>query len=111
MSAPILVVTSVDALGRPVREPKGLVVGHAVVQVDVFEEDDEDEETPPGGKRVGTYERALSRARTAALAELLADARRVGANAVVDTRLQLGEVSESSEAAVFASFTGTALVI
>ncbi|MBI5433723.1 MAG: heavy metal-binding domain-containing protein [Planctomycetes bacterium] len=109
-----MVVTSVEALGRPIREPKGLVVGHAVVMVEIpedEEEEDQDVETAPGGMRVGTYERALLRARTAALAELLADARRVGANAVVDTRLQLGEVSESSEAAVFASFTGTALVI
>lgn len=105
----MLLTTTAHVEGRPIRDIKGVVVGHAVVAVDVFE--GEDVEIAKGVKRVGAYERTFTFARNAAMAELLADAKATGASAIVDLRLRFGEVDPTSDASSFASFTGTAVVV
>ncbi|MCE9595914.1 MAG: heavy metal-binding domain-containing protein [Planctomycetes bacterium] len=105
----MLITTTSHVEGRPIQDIKGLVVGHAVVAVDIFE--GKDVEIAKGVKRVGAYERTFTFARNAAMAELLADAKSKGANAIVDLHLQFGEVDPTSDASIFASFTGTAVVV
>lgn len=109
MSAPILVVTSTQVLNRQIRDVLGLVVGHAVVTVDGDEF--ENETIAEGIEHHAAYGKAFGHARNAAMAALLADAKRLGANAIVDTRLEFKVVEPDSSTTIGVSLTGTAVAI
>ena len=109
MSAPILIATSTAALQRPVIHTLGLVVGHAVVTAD--DSEFPNVEVGEALARHTAYTLAFTHARNAAMAELLADAKRLGANAIVDTRLEFKNLEPDSAVTICVSFTGTAVTI
>src|SRR3546814_12727552 len=67
--------------GRPVREYLGIVTGEVIVGANLFR-DLFASITDIVGRRSGKYEDVLARARKEAIAEMEADAARLGGNAV-----------------------------
>jgi uncharacterized protein YbjQ (UPF0145 family) len=108
MNGPLLVTTSTHALDRRIRDVKGLVVGHAVVTAD--ESEFSNEPVVENVEHHAGYTQAFAHARNAAMAALLADARRLGANAVVDLRLDFRVVEPDTSTTICVSLTGTAVV-
>jgi uncharacterized protein YbjQ (UPF0145 family) len=78
----MLVTTTNSIEGRRIAEYKGLVAGEAILGANVFRDFFASIRDVVGG-RSGSYERVLSDARNTAVADLIANAKELGANAVI----------------------------
>ncbi len=95
--------------GHPAREYLGIVTGEVIVGANLFR-DLFASITDIVGGRSGKYEDVLSRARKEAIAEMEAEAVKLGANAVVGVDLDY-EVLGQNGSMLMVSASGTAVVI
>jgi uncharacterized protein YbjQ (UPF0145 family) len=93
--------------GRPVRDYLGVVTGEVIVGANVFKDFFAGIRDIVGG-RSGTYEKTLRDARRMALDELAAEARTLGADAVIGIDLDY-EVIGSGGSMLMVSASGTAV--
>ena len=95
--------------GHPVREYLGIVTGEVIVGANLFR-DLFASITDIVGGRSGKYEDVLARARKEAIAEMEAEATRLGGNAVVGVDLDY-EVLGQNGSMLMVSASGTAVVV
>ncbi|MGQ3100130.1 MAG: heavy metal-binding domain-containing protein [Sphingopyxis solisilvae] len=95
--------------GHPAREYLAIVTGEVIVGANLFR-DLFASITDIVGGRSGKYEDVLSRARKEAIAEMEAEAAKLGANAVVGVDLDY-EVLGQNGSMLMVSASGTAVVI
>ena len=89
----MIVTTTPSIEGHAIRDYRGIVIGEVIV-----------------GGRSGKYENVLKRARDEALAEMEAEAVKVGANAVVGVDLDY-EVVGDKGSMLMVSASGTAVIV
>ncbi|CCA94232.1 heavy metal-binding domain-containing protein [Novosphingobium sp. PP1Y] len=105
-----MIVTTTPAVeGRPVQHYLGIVTGEVIVGANIFR-DLFASITDIVGGRSGKYEQVLQRARKEALAEMEAEAAKLGGNAVVGVDLDY-EVIGQSGSMLMVSCSGTAVVV
>jgi uncharacterized protein YbjQ (UPF0145 family) len=78
----MLVTTTPTVEGKRIADYFGVVAGEAILGANVFRDFFASIRDVVGG-RSGSYERVLSEARETAIAEMVAEARKLGANAVI----------------------------
>lgn len=103
----MIVTTTPNIEGRPIRTYHGIVVGEAIMGANVVR-DFFASITDVIGGRSGAYESKLQDAREVALKEMQDRAARVGANAVVGVDLDYEVVGESM---LMVSASGTAVTL
>lgn len=103
----IIVTTTPGVEGRPVRDYLGIVTGEAIIGANLFRDFFAGIRDIVGG-RAGSYERVLKEAREDAIAELKAEAEKLGANAVVGVDLDY-EVIGDTGSMLMVSASGTAV--
>lgn len=103
-----MIISTTPALeGRPIRDYLGIVTGEVIVGANIFKDLFANIRDIVGG-RSGAYEGALRDARNAAFEELEAEARRLGADAVVGVDIDY-EVVGQSGSMLMVSVSGTAV--
>lgn len=95
--------------GQPVQRYLGIVTGEVIVGANIFR-DLFASITDIVGGRSGKYEDVLARARKEALAEMEAEAQKLGGNAVIGVDLDY-EVLGSNGSMLMVSCSGTAVVV
>jgi uncharacterized protein YbjQ (UPF0145 family) len=103
----MLMTTTPSVEGRPVRDYLGVVTGEVIVGANIFKDLFAGIRDIVGG-RSGSYESTLRDARKTALDELAAEARTLGADAVVGIDLDY-EVLGSGGSMLMVSASGTAV--
>lgn len=105
-----MIVTTTTAIeGHPVREYRGIVTGEVIVGANIFR-DLFASITDIVGGRSGKYEDVLARARKQALAEMEAEAVKLGATAVIGVDIDY-EVLGGNGSMLMVSCSGTAVVV
>lgn len=105
----MIVTTTALIEGRPVRTYHGIVTGEVIVGANMFRDLFASIRDIVGG-RSGAYEDVLARARKQALAEMEAEAEKLGGNAVIGVDLDY-EVLGSNGSMLMVSCSGTAVVV
>jgi uncharacterized protein YbjQ (UPF0145 family) len=103
----MLMTTTTAVEGRPVRDYLGVVTGEVIVGANIFKDLFAGIRDIVGG-RSGAYESTLRDARKTALDELSAEARALGADAVIGIDLDY-EVLGSGGSMLMVSASGTAV--
>lgn len=103
----MLTVTTPSVEGKTITAHYGIVSGDAIMGANLFRDFFARVRDVVGG-RAGGYEKALRDAKRIALEEMVAEAERLGANAVVGVDLDYETVGESM---LMVSATGTAVRI
>ena len=101
--------TTNNVEGRPVQEYLGIVTGEVIVGANLFR-DLFASITDIVGGRSGKYEDVLARARKEAIAEMEAEAARLGGTAVVGVDLDY-EVLGQNGSMLMVSASGTAVIV
>ncbi|MDP8916581.1 MAG: heavy metal-binding domain-containing protein [Pseudomonadota bacterium] len=105
-----MIVTTTPAIeGRPVQTYLGVVTGEAILGANVFRDVFAGIRDFVGG-RSGSYERVLRAARDAAIADMMDEAHRRGANAVVGVDLDYETIGDTGSM-LMVSASGTAVRI
>lgn len=104
----MIVTTTPSVEGRPIRDYLGVVTGEAILGANVFRDLFAGIRDVIGG-RSGSYEQVLREARDAALAEMEAEAKKRGADAIVAVDLDYETVSQGTMLMVTASGTAVKL--
>ena len=105
----MIVTTTPTVEGRTITAYHGVVTGQTIMGANIFRDLLASLRDIVGG-RAGSYERVLRDARDEALAELEAEARARGANAVIGVDLDYGAVG-SGESMLMVSATGTEVTL
>ena len=105
----VIVTTTPNVEGSPIREYFGVVTGEAILGANIFRDVFAGIRDIVGG-RSGAYERVLREARDAALAEMTDEAQRRGANAVVGVDLDYETIGDTGSM-LMVSASGTAVRI
>ena len=106
--APNVVVTTTTSIeGRPVQTYLGIVTGEAILGANVFRDVFAGIRDFVGG-RSGSYERVLRAARDAAIADMIDEAHRRGANAVIGVDLDYETIGDTGSM-LMVSASGTAV--
>ena len=108
-SGGMIVTTTAVIEGRPVQDYLGIVTGEVIVGANLFR-DLFASITDIVGGRSGKYEDVLARARKEAIAEMEAEAARLGGNAVIGVDLDY-EVLGQNGSMLMVSASGTAVVV
>ena len=103
----MIITTTPGVEGRPIRDYLGLVTGEVIVGANIFRDLFASIRDIVGG-RSGAYENALREAREEAYHELIAEAREIGADAIVGVDLDY-EVVGKDGSMLMVSVTGTAV--
>jgi uncharacterized protein YbjQ (UPF0145 family) len=103
-----MIITTTTAIeGRPVRDYLGIVTGEVIVGANIFKDLFASVRDIVGG-RSGAYESSLRDARRTAFQELEADARDLGADAVIGVDIDY-EVLGKGGSMLMVSVSGTAV--
>ncbi len=106
-----MLISTTDTIeGHRIAEYKGLVTGEAILGANIFRDIFAGIRDIVGG-RSGAYEKSLKEAREIAVEEMAAEARKLGANAVVGVDLDYETVSAGSGSMLMVSASGTAVVL
>jgi uncharacterized protein YbjQ (UPF0145 family) len=105
----MIVTTTSQIEGQRIREYRGLVMGEAILGANVFRDFFAGIRDIVGGRSAG-YENALREARQIAVAELEAEAERLGANAVIGIDIDYETVGERGSM-LMVSASGTAVIL
>ncbi|MGQ9881168.1 MAG: heavy metal-binding domain-containing protein [Armatimonadota bacterium] len=105
----MIVTTTLSIEGKTIRQYLGVVVGEAIVGVNIFRDLFARIRDIVGG-RAGAYEKELWKARDIAMGEMVAKASAWGANAVVGVDLDY-EVVGKDGSMLMVSVSGTAVVV
>ena len=103
----MIVTTTPDVQGKPIQEYFGVVSGEAILGANVFRDFFAGITDLVGG-RSGAYEEVLRRGRDTAIAEMEAEARARGANAVVGVDLDYESLG-SNGSMLMVTASGTAV--
>lgn len=103
----MLISTTTTIEGRPVRDYLGVVTGEVIVGANIFKDMFAGIRDIVGG-RSGAYESTLRDARKTAFGELTAEARDLGADAVIGVDIDY-EVLGSGGSMLMVSVSGTAV--
>ena len=104
----MLTTTTSTLQNRTIHEYKGLVTGEAILGANIFRDFFAGIRDIVGG-RSGGYEKSLAEARQIAIDEMITEARKLGANAVIGIDLDYESVGETGSM-LMVSATGTAVV-
>lgn len=104
----MLLTTTPNVEGNPIREYHGVVTGEAILGANIFRDLFAGIRDIVGGRSAG-YEKALAEARQTALNEMSEGARRAGGNAVIGIDLDYEVVGSGKMLMV--SATGTAVTV
>ena len=105
----MILTTTPQIEGHPIRENKGLVTGETIIGANVIKDIKASIKDFFGG-RSGSYERVLIEAKETSLKEMTARAQSMGANAIVGIDIDYETVGESGSMLMVAT-SGTAVVI
>jgi len=105
----MIVTTTALVEGKPVREYLGIVTGEAVIGANVFRDLFAGIRDVIGG-RSGSYEKVFREAREAAIKEMIAEAERLGGNAIVGVDVDY-EAGISQGTMMMVACSGTAVRI
>ena len=105
----MILTTTPQIEGHPIREYKGLVTGETIIGANVIKDIKASIKDFFGG-RSGSYERVLIEAKETSLKEMTARAQSMGANAIVGIDIHYETVGESGSMLMVAT-SGTAVVI
>ena len=103
----MILTTTPDVSGRPIKDYLGVVTGEAVMGANIFRDMFAGLRDIVGG-RSGSYEKELRRARQIAMDEMAETARELGADAVVGVDLDY-EVLGGQNGMLMVSISGTAV--
>lgn len=106
----MLVVTTPSVQGKEVVRYLGLVTGEAILGANIFKDLFAGIRDIVGG-RSGAYENELRNARQIAVAEMMEEARALGANAILAVDLDYETISPGSGSMLMVSATGTAVLL
>jgi uncharacterized protein YbjQ (UPF0145 family) len=107
----VIVTTTGFVEGRTVADYKGIVTGEAILGTNIFRDLFASIRDLVGG-RSAAYEKVLREARETAIAELEANARQLGADAVIGVDIDYENVSTGgSGSMLMVSVSGTAVVL
>jgi len=110
-STPVLVTTTNGFEGRRIVAYKGLVGGDAILGANMFRDFFAGIRDILGG-RSGSYEKVLRKAKNEAIDDMLAQARELGANAVVGIDLDYETIQiQDGGSMLMVSASGTAVVV
>ena len=108
---PVLVTTTPSIEGRRIVAYKGLVGGDAILGANMFRDFFAGIRDILGG-RSGAYEKVLRKAKEEAIADMMEQAREVGANAVVGVDLDYETIQiQDGGSMLMVSASGTAVVL
>jgi uncharacterized protein YbjQ (UPF0145 family) len=96
--------------GKKIVRYIGIVTGEAILGTNFFKDLFAGVTDLIGG-RSGTYERELRKAKTIAMQEMIEEAQKLGANAVIGVDLDYEEISPGQGTMLMVSVSGTAVVI
>ena len=105
----MILTTTPQLEGKPIKEYRGIVTGEAIVGANIFKDFFAGIRDIVGG-RSAAYEQELQKAREIAFQEIEAAAQKVGANAVVGVDIDY-EVVGQNGSMLMVSVSGTAVVI
>jgi uncharacterized protein YbjQ (UPF0145 family) len=105
----MILTTTPQIEGHPIREYKGLVTGETIIGANVIKDIKASIKDFFGG-RSGSYERVLIEAKETSLKEMTARAQSMGANAIVGIDIDYETVGESGSMLMVAT-SGIAVVI
>ena len=105
----MILTTTPQIEGHPIREYKGLVTGETIIGANVIKDIKASIKDFFGG-RSGSYERVLIEAKETSLKEMTDRALSMGANAIVGIDIDYETVGESGSMLMVAT-SGTAVVI
>ena len=105
----MILTTTPQIEGRPIREYKGVVTGETIIGANFFKDFFAGIRDIVGG-RSGSYERVLREAKDSAMREMTDAALRLGANAVIGIDLDY-ETIGSSSSMLMVTCSGTAVKI
>ncbi len=105
----MIVTTTPGIDGRRIAAYRGIVSGEAILGANVFRDFFASIRDVVGG-RAGSYERVLRDGRDTAINEMIQEAQRLGANAVVGVHLDYGAVGKN-EGMMMVTATGTAVTL
>ncbi|HEY4545854.1 MAG TPA: heavy metal-binding domain-containing protein [Pedomonas sp.] len=103
----MLVTTTAVLEGKPIRDYLGVVTGEVIVGANIFKDLFASVRDVVGG-RSGSYEGTLRNARSTALAEMVQEARQLGADAVIGVDLDYETVGQNGSM-LMVTATGTAV--
>ena len=106
----MLVVTTPTVEGKRITDNFGLVTGEAIMGANIFKDIFASITNIVGG-RSQAYEKELQRAKQIAVDEMVADARAMGANAVVGVDLDYESIAISGSNMLMVAASGTAVSI
>jgi len=107
----VLVSTTPSIEGRAIADYKGLVSGDAILGANMFRDFFAGIRDLVGG-RSGAYEKVLRKAKQEAIEDMVAQARELGANAVVGVDLDYETIQvQDGGSMLMVSATGTAVVV
>ncbi len=105
----MLITTTHELDGYVIREYRGIVMGEAIIGANIFRDLLAGIRDIVGG-RSGAYENALREARETALREMEAEARNLGADAVIGVDLDYETIGNQGSM-LMVSASGTAVVL
>jgi uncharacterized protein YbjQ (UPF0145 family) len=105
----MILTTTPQLEGTPIKEYRGIVTGEAIVGANIFKDFFAGIRDIVGG-RSAAYEQELQKAREIAFSEIEAAAQKVGANAVVGVDIDY-EVVGQNGSMLMVSVSGTAVII
>lgn len=105
----MLLTTTPNVEGKPIRAYHGIVTGEAILGANIFRDLFANIRDIVGGRSAG-YEKALAEARQTAMDEMAESAAQLGGNAVIGVDLDY-EVVGSGGAMLMVSASGTAVTV
>ena len=105
----MITTTTPSIEGRRIAAYKGIVSGEAILGANVFRDFFASIRDVVGG-RSGSYERVLRDGRDTALNEMIEEAQRLGAHAVVGVHLDYGAIGKN-EGMMMVTASGTAVTL
>ncbi|MCB5174567.1 MULTISPECIES: heavy metal-binding domain-containing protein [Microvirga] len=105
----MIVTTTPTVEGRRIASYRGIVTGEAIFGANVFRDFFASIRDVVGG-RSGSYERVLRDGRDTALREMMDEAERLGAHAIVGVQLDYGAIG-ANEGMMMVTANGTAVTL
>ena len=105
----MLITTTPNIEGRRITAYHGIVSGEAILGANVFRDFFASIRDVVGG-RSGSYERVLRDGRDTAISEMIEEAQRLGAHAVVGVHMDYGAIGKN-EGMMMVTVSGTAVVL
>jgi uncharacterized protein YbjQ (UPF0145 family) len=105
----MIITTTPTIEGKTIKEYKGIVTGETIIGANIFRDFFASIRDIVGG-RSGAYEEVLREAKNTAIREMMQEASRIGANAVVGVDLDY-ETLGSANGMLMVAASGTAVVI